>query len=88
MGKVTEEATVIRARFDGKVLVPDEPLDLPIGEPLKLLLERSEQEDQRSYEELTVEERLERLKRITGTIQRVLIPDEALLRENLYDERL
>ena len=31
-------AMVIRAHFDGKVLVPDEPLDLPVDEPLELEL--------------------------------------------------
>ena len=28
----------IRARFDGTVIVPDEPLDLPIDQPLELEL--------------------------------------------------
>ncbi|MEX0777441.1 MAG: hypothetical protein WD042_17185 [Phycisphaeraceae bacterium] len=28
--------TRLRAHFDGKVLVPDEPVDLPVGEPLEL----------------------------------------------------
>jgi hypothetical protein len=31
-------AVVIRAHFDGKVLVPEEPLDLPVDEPLELEL--------------------------------------------------
>ncbi len=28
--------TTIRAHFDGKVFVPDEPVDLPAGQPLEL----------------------------------------------------
>jgi hypothetical protein len=28
--------TVIRAHFDGKVLVPDEPVDLPVDRPLEV----------------------------------------------------
>ena len=31
--------TAIKAHFDGKVLVPDEPLDLPIGQQLQVLIE-------------------------------------------------
>lgn len=30
---------MIRAHFDGKVIVPDEPVQLPIGQPLRLHLE-------------------------------------------------
>ena len=29
----------IRAHFDGRVLVPDEPVDLPVGQPLRLRVE-------------------------------------------------
>ena len=29
----------IKAHFDGKVIVPDEPVELPIGEPLRLQIE-------------------------------------------------
>jgi hypothetical protein len=28
--------TILRAHFDGKVLVPNEPVDLPIGQELEL----------------------------------------------------
>lgn len=31
----------ITAHFDGKVLVPDGPVELPIGEPLRLQVELS-----------------------------------------------
>lgn len=30
-----------RAHFDGKVIVPDEPVQLPVGEPLRIHLERT-----------------------------------------------
>ncbi len=28
--------TTIRAHFDGKVFVPDEPVDLPVGETVEI----------------------------------------------------
>ena len=28
--------TTIRVHFDGRVLVPDEPVDLPINQPLRI----------------------------------------------------
>ncbi len=30
---------IIAAHFDGKVIVPDEPVQLPVGEPLRLRVE-------------------------------------------------
>jgi hypothetical protein len=35
-------AQVITAHFDGKVIVPDEPVQLPVGEPLRLHVEMVE----------------------------------------------
>jgi len=34
--------TPIKARFDGKVLVPEEPIELPLNQPLTLLVQRIE----------------------------------------------
>ena len=31
--------TIISAHFDGKFIVPDEPVELPIGEPLRVSCE-------------------------------------------------
>jgi hypothetical protein len=30
--------TAIKAHFDGKVLVPDEPVDLPVNQPLEVFV--------------------------------------------------
>lgn len=30
--------TAIKAHFDGKVLVPDEPVDLPLNQPLRVFV--------------------------------------------------
>jgi hypothetical protein len=32
----------IAAHFDGKVIVPDEPVQLPVGQPLRIRLEVAE----------------------------------------------
>ena len=31
--------TIIKAHFDGKTLVPDEPVKLPVGKPLRISVE-------------------------------------------------
>lgn len=75
----------VRVHYDGAVLVPDEPLDLPVGEPLEVDVRPLRADI--PYSELSIEERLRRLERFSGRIKGVSIPDEALRRENLYGER-
>jgi hypothetical protein len=75
-----------RAHFDGKVIVPDEPVDLPTGQSLDVTLQPSADASS-SNSQTSIEQRLQALERITGRIRGVAIPDEALRRENLYDER-
>jgi hypothetical protein len=36
--------TAIKAHFDGKVLVPDEPVDLPVDQPLEVHIRLSDEE--------------------------------------------
>jgi len=75
--------TLIRARYDGKVLVPEEPLDLQAGQEvlLDIRLEgaqgtaKSKQERLRALQEL-----------IDTAIPGLDIPDAALRRENLYED--
>jgi len=43
----------ISAHFDGKVIVPDEPVDLPVGKPLRVQLEVDEPSDARFAELLS-----------------------------------
>ena len=73
-------AMVIRAHFDGTNIVPDEPVDLAVNEPLEFELKIIENRQERSNKQ---EEAWKRLKsrRISG----LNIPDEALKRENLYE---
>jgi hypothetical protein len=79
---------VIQAHFDGKVIVPDEPVDLPVNEPSEVELRPLVSKEERPVEDLTIEERLERLAQATGRIAGRSIPLEALRRESLYEERV
>ena len=76
-------AIEINAHFDGKTLVPDEPLDLPVDTPVKARLTVIEARPGRSPEREAAWQRLLSL-RIPG----VCIPEEALRRENMYEDRL
>ena len=70
----------IRAHFVGKVLVPEEPFDLPLELELRVLEPMSPPE--------VIRDRLARLAKATGHIKDAPhVPLEALRRENLYDER-
>lgn len=72
---------VIRAHFDGKVIVPDEPLDLPAG-PVEAELRpghsRLPQEE--------IERRLAALDRLASRAKHgITLPQEALSRESAYE---
>ncbi len=75
-------SVVIHAHFDGKTIVPDEPVDLPINEPLEF--EFKPREPKLSDDE--IEQRLEALRRLEATaVKGANIPLEALRRENMYE---
>ncbi len=76
----------IRAHFDGRVIVPDEPVDLPVNRPLEVRLESLAPESSATPGN-GVAERLRSLARARGCVRGPTIPLEALRRENLYDER-
>jgi hypothetical protein len=44
--------TTILAHFDGKVFVPDEPVDVPIGTPLRVHVEAVNKEAARTADQL------------------------------------
>jgi len=70
---------VIRAHFDGKTLVLDEPVDLPVNEPLEFELKPREPE-------WDPEKAKEAVRRIASrAVHGLNIPDEALRRENMYE---
>ncbi|MEW6251328.1 MAG: hypothetical protein AB1716_11820 [Planctomycetota bacterium] len=74
--------TSIRAHFDGRVIVPDEPVDLPVNKPLEVHL--SPVEDGQGEAER--QERLRRVNRAIGFMRHRVVPDEALRREAIYGD--
>jgi len=79
----------VRAHFDGKVIVPDEPVNLPLNTPLDVEVKPAngsahlpKPTDQQ------IRARLEALDRIVSRGDNgATIPDETLRRERLYDDR-
>jgi hypothetical protein len=71
----------VRAHFDGKVIVPDEPVELPVNEPLTLQvsIDRVKQ-----YSQAEVDAAFEEL--MAMRVPNANIPDDALRRENLYED--
>jgi hypothetical protein len=74
--------TTFRAHYDGKVIVPDEPVDLPLNESLEVQLRPTAAND---LQDLSMEERLKRLKKVTGHISGVVLPEEAFNRKTMYE---
>jgi hypothetical protein len=70
----------ITVHFDGKVIVPDEPVDLPVNQPLEAEFTVGESKTGRSSAREAAWQRLKELQ-IAG----LNIPDEALRRESLYE---
>ena len=71
---------VIRAHFDGKVIVPDEPVNLPTNHMLKIMIEPV---PNRFAERKAAWQRL-KSRKVHGSS----IPLEVLRRENLYEDRI
>jgi predicted DNA-binding antitoxin AbrB/MazE fold protein len=72
--------TLIRARYDGKVLVPEEPLELQAGQEVLLDI----RVDMEQGAEKSKQERLQTLQELVDTaITGLDIPDAALQRENM-----
>ncbi|MDO8588665.1 MAG: hypothetical protein Q7T82_16680 [Armatimonadota bacterium] len=76
-------STVIRMHFDGKVFVPEQPVDVPINESFDFEIRRTPEEfkwDPRKAKAA--------IKRIASrAVHGLNIPDEALRRENMYEDR-
>jgi hypothetical protein len=78
-----------RAHYDGEKLVLDEPVDLPVDVPLELdinLLSDSV-EPNVPADERTLDDELAAIDRFTAMgVPGVIIPAEALRRENMYGD--
>ena len=82
-------AIVIRAHFDGKVIVPDEPVEIPVG-PLEVEIRLKSGALPPPGDALLSPEEAERRLAAWDALDEHLvsglnIPDEALRRENLYE---
>ena len=77
-------SVVIKAHFDGKTIVPDEPVDLPVNEPLEAELRVVAPEEKTK----DIARRRAALRRFSSrAVRGVNIPAEDLRRENLYEDR-
>ncbi len=75
-------SVVIRVHFDGKTIVPDEPVDLPINQSMEA--EFHIPEPKLSAEE--IKRRKAALRRFAShAVKGANIPLEALRRENMYE---
>jgi len=75
-----------RAHFDGKVIVPDEPANLPVGSPLSVTVDV----DDRYAPRTTPEERRAAYDSLIRRIRSRRVPhlsDEAISRESMYEDR-
>ena len=76
----------IRAHFDGKVIVPDEPLTLPTGTPLTIQIE---QETFVPAERATMEQRKAAFEEFIARAHARPVPsltDEQISRDTIYED--
>jgi hypothetical protein len=76
-------SVMIRARFDGKVLVPEEPIDLPQNQTLELEW-KPQSPPPTKLSQAEWEAAFERL--LSRAVHGVNLPAEALRRESIYAE--
>lgn len=74
----------IRAHFDGKVIVPDEPGDFEPGETLEVTRHQTLEPEPTPAQRLAALEEFVRLAHVRPVPH---LPLEALRRENLYEDR-
>jgi hypothetical protein len=80
--EVGDMSVFIRVHYDGKTIVPDEPVDLPINQPMEAEFRIPESR----LDENEIKRRLEALTRLEATaVKGANIPLEALRRENMYE---
>ena len=79
----------LRAHFDGRFLVPDQPVDLPVNQPLELeVTPCGTTNGVGRVEDALIQERRSRLRASAGVLSGPVLSDETLRRENMYDDRL
>ena len=78
----------IRAHFDGRAIVPDEPVELPVDKPLSVDIQVGSQAAVAAQGSPASDEERQAavLRLMSRRVSGPPIPDEALRRENLYDD--
>lgn len=77
-----------RAHFDGKFLVPDEPVDLPIGRQVAIqVLDSTGNGAPQGSTKSLIDDRRARFRAFAGGASVGGVPLDALRRENLYEDR-
>jgi hypothetical protein len=75
----------LRVRFDGRAFVPEQPVDIPAGQSFDADFR---QVGEGPVPPEVIQQRKARLRAATGFIRSgAPIPDEALSRETLYEDR-
>lgn len=74
-------SVVARVHFDGKVIIPDEPVDLPVGESIEAEFRvSSPPEDRRRATQAAWEQF------VACVVPGLNIPEDAFRRENMYED--
>jgi hypothetical protein len=76
---------VIRAHFDGHNIIPDEPVQLEVGQELEIVVRKPAGNQAKS---VPVNDALAALRWLADTaVKGANIPDDELRRERLYEDR-
>jgi hypothetical protein len=73
----------LRAHFDGRVIVPDEPVNLPPNQPLTVQVSLGS--DKKKSDDSTADAAFDRL--MSRAVPGTKITSESLRRESLYEDR-
>ena len=73
----------LRAHFDGRAIVPDEAVDIPLNTPLEVELSIPDAKVESNPD--TFQAAMDRL--LSRSVRGTSISEESLRRENLYEER-
>ncbi len=81
-------ADYIKAHFDGRVFVPDEPVNLRPGQPVQVQPEpKAHPNGDAAPSPDVIADRIRNIREYAGSVAAPVLPDDALRRENMYEER-
>jgi hypothetical protein len=83
-GRYTRAMARIKAHFDGRFIVPDEPVELIPGQPLLVDVQPIPERNGASAGPEQIAQRLAAARRFFGSFRAPVYPPEAYNRENLY----